>query len=554
VSFVLRNKILFMLVLVIAVTNCAVIDDDFTADKPGIINQCSRLAELSLPHSMITNAELIASGNFSTPEGKSHVVPSFCRVQGISMPTKDSHINFEVWMPAKNWNGRYYQYGEGGLGGAINYASLAHLLNEGNAVAATDDGHVRDKEGTATWARDEQKVIDGFSFSLKETYENATRIVKAFYHRKPQYHYFSGCSGGGRQAFIAAQRYPQDWDGILAGAPGNDTVRIYSTFAALGKLWRDHPEGRISPKKLPAIQKASISACQKDAFVIDGIAADPRLCRFDPAVLACQDVETDSCLTRAQQSMLESIYNGVSLEAVDGERYSGIVPTTENSVNFKNWITGSSPRNDVPPAVVFLGNRFFRNFIYHNPEWDVAQFDRQVDPYFAKNKMISGKTFSSIADVNSTDLSLLKTYGTKLVVYSGWGDVGILPDDVIAYYEDVVKQSGGLETTQNFFRLFMVPGMAHCKGGPGANAFGQPYGLPGLQVDATHDITKMLEAWVEHDATPEQLVVTKYIADDPNKGVSFTRPICAYPTVPAYKGSGNPDFAENFRCVAGRAP
>ncbi len=518
-------------------------------------NSCEELAQLNLVNAKITLAESISPGKFYAPDGTAFDVPAFCRVRGISTPTAKSKINFEVWMPARDWNGRYYQHGQGGLGGVINYTALANLVNEGNAVAATDDGHIRDKDGGASWARDNQKVVDVFSLALKETFNNATETIKHFYNRLPQYRYFSGCSGGGRQAFIAAQRYPQDWDGILAGAPGNDTTGIYSAFSAYGQLWQNNPKGRIGPQKLPAIERAALSSCKKEAHVVNGIASDPRFCNFDPEILSCQGKETDDCLTRPQRDTLKVLYSGFTDKSTGKILYPGLAPTMETAGAWKDWVTGSDPNNAKPPLLVFLGNRFFRNFIYDNPDWNVSMFDIQRDPLFAKTKKLFDKNFSEIADLNETDLSELEASGTKLIVYNGWGDAGILPDDIIKYYEKVIEKAGGLKKTQNFFRLFMVPGMLHCKGGPGANSFGQMSGYTSsLFNDAQHNITRALESWVESGEAPERITATKYLDDNPKKGVLFTRPICAYPKVPAYKKSGSIDLAENFECIKWGTP
>lgn len=528
-------------------------------DKPVGIhndNSCAELAELELPNVKIKKASFYPAGEFSLPQGKRYTVPEFCRVEAVAMPTSRSTINFEVWMPAKNWNGRYYQHGEGGWGGSINYQSLVDLLNSGTAVAATDDGHTRGGDDSHSrgidnpfsWSREPQKVIDILTLSLKSTYEGATSIVKTFYSRTPDYRYFSGCSGGGRQALIAARNHPQDWDGILAGAPPvSDAIHLDSTFAAYGKLWKENVAGRISSKKLETIEKAALAACDSAAHVVDGIAADPRFCSFDPQILACEGAETDSCLTRPQQAMLKALYNGFP-GAINGAGNSGLMPTSELAGGWDLWITG---KNNEAPLVVSVGRRFFSNAIYDNPKWNVSDFNSDVDPAYARDKLFDGRKFSSLDPYDKTDLAGLQRHDTKLIIYSGWADAGILPDDIINYYNSVSRKSGGLDKTQHFFRLFMVPGMGHCFGGNGANSFGQPYAEAGLKDDAAHNIHRALEAWVEQDVAPDKIIATKYIDDKPESGVAFTRPVCAYPKVPVYNGIGNSKEESSYQCKNG---
>ena len=510
---------------------------------------CESLLKLVLPRAEIVRAETVPAGQFKAPDDQSYKVHAFCRVHAVARPTPESNINFEVWMPSSGWNGRYHQYGEGNLGGNINYPALSGIVNEGSVAVATDDGHIADKDGIgATWARDKQKIVDSFSLSLKTTFDGAMAVVGRYYDRKSQYRYFSGCSGGGRQAFIAAQRFPQDWDGILAGAPGNDTTRIYSIFAAYGQIWRNNPEGRIPPQKLPAIQQAALASCNSRAQVVNGIATDPRFCKLDPDALACTGEETDSCLTEPQRLMLKTLYGGIVNKTTGKVLYPGFLPTMENAGGWAGWILSASPMSDRPPESIFLGNRFFQNFVYDDPAWDVGQFDVSEDPPFAENKIVLGHTLASIANTNETDLSPLRKAGTKLIEYEGWGDPGIFPADAIDYHRQVVEKAGGAEKTGRFYRLFMVPGMLHCGGGPGANAFGQPF-APGLKNDAEHNIIRALEAWVEKGVTPERVIATKYVDDKPDKGVAFTRPLCPFPQVPRYKGSGSTDLAVNFECV-----
>jgi feruloyl esterase len=520
---------------------------------------CAQLSSLQIDHTRVTDAEDIPAGQYRAPNGQVYQVPNFCRVHLLATPASDSAINIAVWLPVTTRNGRYHQHGEGGMGGAINYASLAKLLSEGNAVAATDDGHTRTADGSAVWAKQPQKVIDGFGRALKKTRDAAVALIAAYYGQAPAYRYFSGCSGGGRQAFIAAQRYPNDWDGILAGAPSFDTTGQYTSAAVMGQRWRNYPKGRIAPEKLPMIQRTALAACSSEAHVVDGIAGDPRFCLFDAKSLACSGAETNQCLTAPEQRTLNALYQGAVYRDAMAEqprqkRFPGIAPTMEMTGDLKDWVTGGTSKNTMPPFFLTSANNFFRNFIYQNKEWDVAEFDVEKDYMLARNRPLNGRALSSVIDATSENLNLFRESGAKLIVYSGWGDVGVLPDGVIKYYEKVAKTMGGLEQTRQFFRLFMVPGMGHCSGGPGANAFGQRYGLAGVRSDRDHDIVQALQGWVEDNHAPEKIIAAKYINDERVQGVAFTRPLCAYPQVRVYIGAGDKDKAVNYRCETGASP
>ena len=516
--------------------------------SPNTDNRCAQLANYRLPHGTVVEAEEIPAGLYDAEDGKSYQVPSFCRLHIYSTPTQQSAINIALWMPTSGWNGRYHQHGEGGMGGAINYASLAKLLGEGNAVAATDDGHDRSSAVGMNWALEEQKIIDGFGVALKETHDKAIALIKTYYTKAPSFNYFSGCSGGGRQAFIAAQRYPNDWDGILAGAPSFNTTQQFSSAARYGQLWLNHPEGRIPPQKLAAIQETALASCEPEAHLVDGIAGDPRYCKPEAKALACSGAETDQCLTLPQQKMLAAIYSGAAPESSHDKRFMGIAPTLEKTGDLKSWITGANLDNESPPYLLTAANGFYSNFVRRDSHWDVAKFDIDKDPLLAKSIKIQGRDLSSIIDATSPDLRPLQKSGAKLIVYSGWGDFGVLPGSVISYYNDVVERLGGFDRTQSFFRLFMVPGMGHCSGGPGANTFGQRHGADGLYKDGDHDIVNALHAWVEKGVAPERIIAAKYINDNRAQGIAFTRPLCAYPKVRVYSGRGDRREASNFKC------
>ncbi len=523
--------------------------------QPIAKERCEALLNFDIPKAEITTTETVGAGSYKAPDGKTYIVPAFCRVHGIARPSQQSHINFEVWLPLADWSGRYYQVGNGGFAGSILYGSLAHFIQMGNVVAATDTGH--QAQGIdGSWALgNPEAIVDYAHRAHKKTYDHAKEITEAFYGKQADYRYFAGCSTGGRQALLSAKRYYNDWDGILVGAPVSHLTRQWlGTSAFHGKLWSD-VEARIPREKLPAIQKASLAACRPEAHVVDGIAADPRFCNYDPAVLACRGEDNDECLTKPQIRTLRSLYEGPH-NPVTGERlYPGLSPTMEAEARWDEIVTGDHPSPDIEgPVEPLFGKGFYRYFVYDDPDWDSSTLDLGKAPMFADQKTIKGETISDLFNATGTDFREFKEKGGKLLMYFGWGDPHLTAEGGLNFYRSVAQAYGGLETTQQFFRLFMVPGMQHCIGGPGAFAFGQSEPAKSLKDDKTYSIIRALEAWVEKREAPETVIAAKYKNDNPDEGPAFTRPLCLYPSVPVYKGQGDLKKAENFTCQPGVEP
>src|SRR5262252_6596964 len=262
---------------------------------------CEGLAELKLPDTTITAAQSVAMGAFAPPTGSAAFykeLPAFCRVAGVIKPTNDSEIKFEVWMPNANWNGRFQGVGNGGFAGSISYIGLAGALARGYATASTDTGH---SGSDAKWALGHpEKIVDYGHRAIHEMTEKAKLIVKALYGEGPKRSYFASCSNGGRQALMEAQRYPDDYDGIIAGAPANAFTQILTGFAWNMQATLNDPASYIQAKKLKAIEAAALVACDARDGVTDGVLDDPTKCGFDPAVLLCKGAETDDCLTEKQ--------------------------------------------------------------------------------------------------------------------------------------------------------------------------------------------------------------------------------------------------------------
>ena len=501
---------------------------------------CADLAGLTFDgNTSITSASLVTSGTVVVGANATLTdLPPFCRVQGLSKPSTDSSIVFEVWLPQPaNWNARFLSTGEGGFAGTLNYTrngldgGMDELLKRGYATASTDTGHLA---ADAWWAVGHPEKAVDYLYRAKHVVTVAAKgVIAAFYGRPPSYSYFSSCSNGGRQGLLEAQRYADDYNGFVIGAPWN-----FQSHSNAGFVWNAQalsaPGAAIPAAKLPAITAAVLTACDKNDGLLDGVIANPRACRFDPRVLTCQGTETNDCLTAPQVAALRKIYDGPKNPRTGEAIFPGFAMGGESG-----W-TGMV-RNTSGTGLL---NAYFANLVSGNPQWDFRTFNFDGDLATADEKV--GRLGNAI----SLDYSAATGKGVKIIQYHGWNDQTLQLEYSPAYYDQVARANGGLEETQNFYRLFMVPGMTHCYGGPGAANFG---GV-GQQIppvrDAAHDVQIALENWVERRTPPAQLIATKFVDDAAaTRAVRLTRPLCLYPTVPRYKGTGDPDDAASFSCV-----
>jgi pimeloyl-ACP methyl ester carboxylesterase len=482
---------------------------------------CTNLAALTIPNVTIRSADPMAAGPF-TPPGASAAMtlPAFCRVEANARPTSDSDIRFEVWIPpADAWNGKFEGVGNGGYSGAIGYAAMAAGLRRGYAVASTDTGHTGDdmKFGQAH----PEKVIDWAYRSIHVMTEAGKLIVRDAQGKFADHAYFVGCSSGGHQALSEAQRYPDDYDGIVAGDPANNRIR--QTFAFLYSWVVTHgADGKpiIPQHKLSLLTKAAVEACDGLDGVKDGIIDDPRRCHFDPAKLSCRNGDDAACLTTAQVEAARKMYEGVKNPRTGEQIFTGWPRGSEGFGD--NAIQGWRQYVMDPTEPMRVG--FFRSFLFHDPNWDYRTIDIDRDLAYAEQKL----PFMAAVE---KDLSPFKKHGGKLLMYTGWSDPVVPPQDTVAYYDAVVKAMGGLEKTRDFYRFFLAPGMGHCSGGPGPNQF---------------DHLAALEQWVEKGVAPDKLIASHAA----NGKIDRTRPLCVYPQVARYKGTGSTDEAANFACVA----
>jgi hypothetical protein len=499
---------------------------------------CDDLSALKLPSTTIHSAKTVEAGAFTPPSGAAGArfknLPAFCRVAGVIAPTQDSQIEFEVWLPASNWNGRLLGVGNGGFAGSIAYAEMAMAIAAGYAVSSTDTGHEAGATN-AQWALGHfEKIVDYGYRGVHETALQSKAVVKAFYGNDAKHSYFNGCSNGGRQALMEAQRYPDDDDGIIAGAPANDFTHIGVGFVWNGQALDENPAAFIPPKKLAAIEAAALAQCDARDGVKDGVIDDPPRCHFDPDVLACQGAETDACLTAPQLAALKRVYEGPH-NGKGEQLYPGFEPGAETGLGgWGAWITGFQQGRSLEHA---FAHGYFADMAFQNADWDYKTFNFDHDVKLSDDKM------GQILNAVDPNLKRFKSRGGKLILYHGWSDPALAPTNTIHYYQSVSQKLGPKQTAE-FVELYMVPGMQHCSGGPGATEFGanSPADEKGMSA--------ALVRWVENKTAPSEIVAAKYKTEgNPSSGIIRTRPLCAYPLVAQYKGSGSTDDAANFACV-----
>jgi len=334
----------------------------------------------------------------------------------------------------------------------------------------------------------------------------------------------------------------------LVGAPAvNWTSSLLSFVWNEQALWRS-PGSNIPHHKLPMIQQAALASCQASAGVINGVAADPRYCSFDPESLLCDGPDHKDCLTQFQVSALEKIYQGPESESLGAKRFHGPEATFEAEKNWWNWIVSENPNSGFQYQ---FASGFLKDLVFGQEDIDIYRQDFSEIVKSLTRTKIKGQSLSAILDADNPDLQAFRDHGGKMLMYFGWADLIIYPRSGINYYQNVIAKMGGLEATKQFYHLYMVPGLSHCNYGPGANAFGQELRAdrpPALQYDAEHNILLALQSWVENNNIPERITAAKYIEDDPEKGVAFTRPMCSYPNKPIFMGRGSPELAYNYEC------
>ena len=475
---------------------------------------CESLMSLALADTTITAAEPVPAGPFQLPANgrggaeSSVMLPAYCRVSLVLTPSPDSHIESEVWLPDADWNGKYEEVGNGGFNGNIVYQAMANALREGYATASTDGGH---KGGSAGFALGHPEKVTDFAYrAIHETSLKAKTLITAYYGRAAKFAYWNGCSTGGRQGLKEAQRFPEDFDGIVAGAPANYETHLHAWTVWVGMAGVKNDANILPATLMPVIHRAVLQACDASDGVKDGLLNDPRRCKFDPAKLLCSAAQAGDCLTADQLEAVKKLY--APLRTKDGDL---IFPSFEpgSELGWAALAGGNAPNA--------LGLDTFRYLTYADPNWDWHNFDPDKDTAAADQK--DDGTINAI----DPDLSKFKAHGGKLLMYHGWNDQLIAPENSVNYHASVLKKMGNKQ--DDWYKLYMVPGMQHCGGGAGPN-----------QVNWM----SALERWREGGAAPEQIIATHVTGST----VDMTRPLCPYPQVATYKGAGSVNDAASFSC------
>jgi feruloyl esterase len=478
---------------------------------PAYAATCESLSTAKLTNGTVTSAQTVAAGALSQTGGRGGAaladLPAFCRVAATLTPTKESDIKIEVWLPIAGWNGKLQAVGNGGWNGNIDTNALAGAVRRGYAGTSTDTGH---QGGAGPWMQNPEKLTDWAHRSVHETAVAAKALVNTFYGEAPKFSYFTGCSAGGRQALVAAQRYPADFDGIVAGSPGADWTSRAISAVRVQQVFEKDPAARVPAAKFPAINAAVMNKCDALDGVKDNVLENPKACTFDPAVLACKGTPDNSCLTPQEIETVRAIYASPANPKSKRE-IAGLAPGSETSWTDLGW---SGPARTTGLDLM--------RFVANDPQWTVAQFNFDADVVRAEDK-------AGIMNALDTNLKPFFDRGGKLIHYHGWNDPQISPLNSTQYWDRLVKAMGGANRVSANYRLFMVPGMAHCGGGTGTSTF---------------DMVAALEQWVEGKKAPDSIPASR----SEGGKVVRTRPLCAYPQVATYKGTGSTDDAANFVC------
>ncbi len=492
---------------------------------------CERLASIPIPGVAINSAVSVAAGSFTLPGnagpgGPATVqVPAFCRV----MATVSKEVRIELWIP-EQWNHKLLAVGNGGMAGSISYRPMVNPLQQGYATSSTDTGHQGRSTSDGEWALGNYERIVNYADRATHLMAEADKaILKAFYGAQPAHSYFSGCSQGGHEAMIEAQRYPADFDGIIAGDPANNWTHHYIGGHLSIALATDG-DGYVPANKVHILADAVNNQCDALDGIKDGVLNDPRRCNFNPDTLLCKGSDTTECFTGEQVAAVRKIWSG--LKTKEGQViYPGLVPGGEAGPGgWASYITGDGPGKG---RHAVLGVDFFKYMVFDDPNWDYRTFKFTAADGFDSDIDYTDSKLGALFNAVNPDLSGFKARGGKLIHYHGWSDPDITPLNSINYYESVMRSQGGdvhgLQNTEEFYRLFMVPGMWHCQGGPGATNF---------------DMIAPLDQWADRGVAPDK-VIASHIT---NGVVTRTRPLCPYPREAQWNGAGSTDDAANFVC------
>lgn len=499
---------------------------------------CESLTTIDLPHVAITSAQAIPAGTYQPPGSATAFtdLPAFCRVTATITPLPDSSIGIEVWLPTTTWNGRYQQVGNHGFAGVIYWSEMAPQLQRGFATGATDDGHVHTGSNPfdVSWAFGHPTKIDDMAFrAVHELAENAKLLIAAYYGERQRKAYFNGCSDGGREGLKEAHDYPADFDGILAGGvASNITHGATEQLVASKNLLNSGIHGATGAAILTLAQNAATKACDAADGVVDGLIRDPRRCHWNPHTLVCKEgQDAATCVTSAQADAIEANVSPVRDPQTGKWIFSGMSRGSEfDQIRF-GYNLGLAPFGIASYQVAF-----------DDPTWDGSTFDLHADLPKLDNVL-------GVMNVTDPDLRPFAAAGGKLIQWHGWDDAAFTPGWTTRYYTQVVNDvgHGQLRSIQDFYRLFMLPGVGHCGTGIGPDNIGAE-NQKAVSSDPEHDAVSALLEWVEHGVPPHKFIATKFNSNDPAQGVQTQRPICAFPAEAIWNGSGDVNKASSFYC------
>jgi feruloyl esterase len=436
------------------------------------------------------------------------MLPAHCRVHAVLAPSSDSHIEMEIWMPeADRWNGKFLAVGNGGWAGSISFAAMAAGMAEGYAVASNDTGH---EGGSGSFALGHpEKLVDFAYRAMHEMTVQSKSMVQSHYGQAARLSYYEGCSTGGRQGLMAVQRYPEDFDAVIAGAPANPHIYLHAGDLRRGLYVTSNEANKVTSEELDMVKDAVINACDAIDGVTDGLLTDPRACTFDASSLTCAAGGGNGmCLTPEQVRTIEFSYSD-TVRSNGDLIFPGFVMGGEDG-----WVH----TNITDPIGIAVDS--FRYVGREDADWDWREFDLDEDLALA---MENGGYINAM----ETDLAEFRDRGGKLLLYHGWNDQLIAPENTVNYYSSVLETMGNDQ--DDWMRLFMVPAMNHCRGGDGPNQL---------------DWLSALERWREGGQAPAAVDAYRVTGNT----VDMTRPVCAYPEVATYTGVGSTNDAANFTC------
>ena len=487
--------------------------------SPIFAASCESLASLKLPDTTITSADTVAAGAFKPPAAGAApatsqflTLPGFCRVAAALKPSTDSDIKVEVWLPLTDWNGKFQAVGNGGFAGVISYSALGAAVKAGYASASTDTGH---QGNTAVFALGHpEKVIDFADRAVHLMTVQAKAIVNAYYGNAPTLSFWNGCSQGGRQGITEAAKYPSDFNAIVAGASGINWMRLLIARMVINVIAHRSEDSYIPPEKYALVHEAVLKACDALDGVKDRVIENPAICHFDPQVLACKGADGPSCLTAAQVQTARALYSPIKNPKTGTE----VMPALLQPGSELGWAILAGPEP------IRYSTETFQYLVFKDPSWDWHRFDPAVDI----DRAI--KADAGLLEFTDPNLKPFFDRGGKLFLYHGWADPQVTPMNSVNYFNDVVKKLGPAVIGRSI-ELYMVPGMNHCGGGPGTDSFNK---------------MAAIEQWIADGTAPKQILASHLT----NGTVDRSRPLCPYPQVAAYKGSGATDDAANFACKA----